>query len=338
MLTFRRLPFILLLIMARPLRAEVEGGLYHLIARGNNRQAIFHDMGDFQKFLFLLSSQKAKLGFYLYAYCLMSNHIHLLIERQAVPIGRIMLRLLTGYSQYYNRKYRKVGHVFQGRHKAILCQADRYLGELVRYIHLNPVRAKMVRKAERYEWSSQRAYLGTEPDTFVDVDPVLRLFGARKAKARENFAEFVRAGARRGHMDEFYEAGRAGILGSEEFVDASIHRIWERDSPKAKRAVRDKQEKRFRPHAILSAVESVLDIERDQFLGRSKAARAVRAKEALIAAARLVGANTFELSDLTGLSTSTVSRRNDSALRRSKEDEQFRKEIERVTKLYDKGD
>jgi len=84
--------------MARLLRAEVEGGLYHLIARGNNRQVIFHDTEDFKKFLSLLSIQKAKLGFYLYAFCLMSNHIHLLIERQAEPIGRIMLRVLTGYS------------------------------------------------------------------------------------------------------------------------------------------------------------------------------------------------------------------------------------------------
>ena len=94
----------------------------------------------------VLEVQKQKLPYFLYAYCLMSNHVHLLIERQADAVGRIMQRVLTGYSQYYNRKYRKVGHVLQGRHNAILCQTDRYLSELVRYIHLNPVRAKMVRK------------------------------------------------------------------------------------------------------------------------------------------------------------------------------------------------
>ena len=103
--------------MPRKPRVEVEGGLYHVIARGNNRQMIFHSDDDHKKFLSLLSVQKAKLGFFLYAYCLMSNHFHLLIERQSEPIGRIMQRVLTGYSQYYNRKYRKAGHVFQGRHK-----------------------------------------------------------------------------------------------------------------------------------------------------------------------------------------------------------------------------
>src|ERR1051325_9503663 len=99
--------------MARKPRLEVEGGLYHVITRGNDRQAIFDCPADHHKFLRLLAAQKEKLPFFLYAYCLMTNHIHLLIERQADAIGRIMQRLLTGYSQYYNRKYRKVGHLFQ---------------------------------------------------------------------------------------------------------------------------------------------------------------------------------------------------------------------------------
>jgi REP element-mobilizing transposase RayT len=200
--------------MARRPRFEVEGGLYHIIARGNNRQAIFHSDEDYKKFLFLLGVQKQKLPFYLYSYCLMTNHFHLLIERQVDTIGHIMLRVLTGYSQYYNRKYRKVGHVFQGRHKAILCQSDRYLSELVRYIHLNPVRAKMVRKAEAYAYSSQHAYLGTQPVGIVDVDPVLRLFGARKNEARKNFAKYVAAGAKLGHQEVFYLADEGCILGS----------------------------------------------------------------------------------------------------------------------------
>src|SRR5262245_4110519 len=139
--------------MPRKPRVEVEGGLYHVIARGNNRQTIFHSDDDHKKFLTQLAAQKAKLPFYLYSYCLMSNHFHLLMERQGDAVGRIMQRILTGYSQYYNRKYRKMGHVFQSRYKAILCQSDTYLAELVRYIHLNPVRAKMVRKAEHYQYS-----------------------------------------------------------------------------------------------------------------------------------------------------------------------------------------
>src|SRR5688572_13763288 len=113
--------------MARGPRVEVEGGLYHLITRGVDRQAIFHDERDHAKFIALLTAQKARLPFYLFAYCLMTNHVHLLIERRIDDVGRIMHRLLTGYSQYYNRRYRRVGHLLQGRYKAILCQSDPYL-------------------------------------------------------------------------------------------------------------------------------------------------------------------------------------------------------------------
>jgi putative transposase len=128
--------------MARKPRVDVEGGLCHVISRGNNRRTIFESPADYQKFLSLLEIQKEKLPFFLYAYCLMSNHVHLLIERQSHSVSRIMHRILTGSSQYYNRKYRRSGHLLQGRHKAILCQSDQYLSELVRYIHLNPVRAR----------------------------------------------------------------------------------------------------------------------------------------------------------------------------------------------------
>ena len=213
--------------MARKARAEVDGGLYHIVTRGNNRQQIFNSPGDYEKFLSLLTIQKTKVPFFLYAYCLMSNHVHLLIERQASEVGRIMHRLLTGYAQYYNRRYRRVGHLLQGRHKAILCQSDRYLSELVRYIHLNPVRARMVNQPEDYEYSSHGAYLGMEPTGIVDVDPVLRHFAAKKDVARMRYRQFVAAGIKQGHCEEFYAAEEGRILGSEEFIDATIHRIGE---------------------------------------------------------------------------------------------------------------
>src|SRR5215510_11022713 len=129
--------------MPRKPRIEIAGGLYPVISRGNNRRKIFRSDSDYLRFTDILALQKSKLPFYLYAYCLMPNHVHLLIEMQDNPLSRITQRVLTTYSQYHNRKYKKVGHLFEGRCKAILCQTDRYLGELVRYIHLNPVRAKM---------------------------------------------------------------------------------------------------------------------------------------------------------------------------------------------------
>src|SRR5438128_641367 len=140
--------------MPRKPRIEIGGGLYHVITRGNNRRTIFRSQADYLRFAAILAAQKTKLPFYLYGYCLMPNHVHLLIEMQHDPLSRIMQRVLTTYSQFHNRKYKKVGHLFQGRYKSILCQSDRYLAELVRYIHLNPVRAKMVRRPEKLKLGS----------------------------------------------------------------------------------------------------------------------------------------------------------------------------------------
>ncbi len=322
--------------MARKSRVEVEGGLYHLITRGNNRQAIFHDSDDYLKFLTLLEVQKRRLPFFLYAYCLMPNHVHLLIERQADAIGRIMHRVLTGFSQYYNRKYRKVGHLFQGRHKAILCQTDEYLGELVRYIHLNPVRAKMVHKPEQYQYSSHRAYLGLEAAGMVDVDPVLRHFGAKKKLARERYREFVAAGMRLGHRDEFYLASEGRILGTDEFVDATIHRLGE--TPRAaKSSNRRGESHEFRPEALIEAVEKVCGIAREEFCGQGKSAAVVTAKEALILIGRKAGASAKMLSDLAGLSASAVSRRHDAANSQMRDNHETRKLMQKVESQYWKG-
>ena len=239
--------------MPRRARVEVEGGLYHVITRGNNRRPIFSSPADYEKFLSLLAVQKIRLPFFLYAYCLMTNHVHLLIERRLDTVGRIMHRLLTAYSQYYNRRYRRVGHLLEGRHRAILCQSDRYLSELVRYIHLNPVRAKMVSTPEQYRFSGHRAYLGMELAGIVDVDPVLRHFGAKKGLAREAYGHFVAAGMGLGHQEEFYLADQGRILGTEEFVDATIHRIGE-----TTRVVRRAElNEKFNAEALIEAVVHV---------------------------------------------------------------------------------
>jgi REP element-mobilizing transposase RayT len=133
--------------MARKTRIEVEGGLYHLITRGNDRRDIFHSREDHDKFLQILTAQKGHLPFYLYAYCLMTNHIHLLIERRTDDIGRIMHRVLTAYTHYYNRRYKKTGHLLQGRYKAILCQSETYLTTLVRYIPVSYTHLTLPTKA-----------------------------------------------------------------------------------------------------------------------------------------------------------------------------------------------
>ena len=320
--------------MARPLRVEIEGGLYHVITRGNNRQTIFHSADDCEKFISLLSKQKYKLPYFLYAYCLMSNHVHLLIERQAAAIGRIMHRVLTGYSQYYNRRYQKVGHLLQGRHKAILCQSETYLSELVRYIHLNPVRAKMVCQPEDYEYGSHRSYIGLAPAGIVDVDPVLRHFGARREIARKEFRRFVLAGMKDGHRQEFCLADEGRMLGSDEFVESMTHRIGQSGRRVEGRDRNPKRLTRFDATALFEAVEKNFGETSENICSKRKSAELMRAKEALILVGRKVGATVKELSGLVNIGISGISRRHDNARQRAQTHREFRLTTEQIEQEY----
>jgi putative transposase len=315
--------------MARKTRAEVEGGLYHVITRGNNRRQIFRTPDDYEKFLSLVAVQKVRLPFFLYAYCLMTNHVHLLIERQADTIGRIMHRLLTGYSQYYNRRYRRVGHLFQGRHKAILCQSDRYLSELVRYIHLNPVRAKIVGQPEQYQYSGHRAYLGLESAGIVDADPVLRHFGVTKRSARKAYRQFVAAGMRMGHREEFYLAEEGQILGTEEFVDATIHRIG-KTGRTDRSGLPTNSPGEFKAEVLLATVEKVSGIRREEFCGPGKHASTSMAKELFVLAGCQMGASLKILSEISGMSSAAMSRRKDAGRMRMRQNEEIAKLVIRI--------
>lgn len=128
--------------MARKPRVEFAAAVYHVIVRGNRREVIFHDDADYKAYLERLERYRARDRGTVYAYVLMANHVHLLLETGAIPLSRTMQSLQFTYSQYYNRRYGKTGHVFQGRYKAILCDREVYLLELVRYLHLNPARLR----------------------------------------------------------------------------------------------------------------------------------------------------------------------------------------------------
>jgi REP element-mobilizing transposase RayT len=125
--------------MARPLRIEFPGALYHVIVRGNERKAVFRDDSDRECYLRRLAHYREKLDFRLLAYCLMNNHIHLAIESGEKPLSRIMAGLQSSYTQYFNRRHRRAGHLFQGRYKAFLVEKDPYALALLRYLHENPV-------------------------------------------------------------------------------------------------------------------------------------------------------------------------------------------------------
>lgn len=170
--------------MARPLRIEFAGALYHITSRGNARENIYQDDVDRTVFLALLNRACSRHYWLCHAYCLMSNHYHLLIETNAATLSKGMKYLNGTYTQQYNRRHQRVGHVFQGRFKAILVEKDSYLLELARYIVLNPVRAQMVRAAKDWPWSSYRATAGlTNPHECLTTDWILSGFGSNRVEA-----------------------------------------------------------------------------------------------------------------------------------------------------------
>lgn len=205
--------------MARPLRIEFSGAFYHVTARGNARQDIYLTDDDRHKFLAILGRAVERNDWLCHAYCLMSNHYHILIEIGSPGLSKGMKYLNGVYSQYFNCQHDRVGHVFQGRYKAILVEKDSYLQELSRYIVLNPVRASMVRSTRDWPWSSYRATAGISegPDCLV-VDTLLASFGARKGKAQDAYKRFVTEG--RGHPSPWQGLKNQIYLGSDEFVEA----------------------------------------------------------------------------------------------------------------------
>ena len=163
--------------MARPPRVFGSGLLYHVIVRGNHRETVFLGHPDYETYLHRLAVYRARYAVTLHAYCLMPNHVHLVLGTAALPLDRFMQCLQQSYTQRFNRRYAQVGHVFQGRYKALLCETDEYLVTLVRYVHQNPVRAGLVTRAEDYPYSGHRAYLGEIATELVDPTLVLGLVG-----------------------------------------------------------------------------------------------------------------------------------------------------------------
>jgi putative transposase len=296
----------------------MQGGLYDVISRGNNRRKVFRTSSDYRRFTEIMQAQKSRTPFYLYAYCLMPNHIHLLIERREDSISKIMQRVLTSYSQYHNRKYNKIGHVFQGRYKSILCQTDGYLGELVRYIHLNPVRARMVRQAEEYEYSGHGEYIGMEGSGLVDVEPVLRHFGGTKRRAIEVYRRFVEAATGDKRREEYYRATEGRMLGSEEFVKEVKHRVGEFGrSVKGTGGVSLAE--------LLKTAERVSGLKREEICSGSKRRETVAMKEAVIVLGRRSGIANKELAAALGIDPSAVTKRMEAARLREGENAGLRK-------------
>ena len=225
--------------MARPLRIEYPGAVYHVTSRGNARRKIYLDDDDREMFLATLAWVVERFGWICHSYCLLGNHFHLLIETPKPNLSLGMRQLNGVYTQRFNRRHKKAGHLFQGRFKAILVERDSYLLELARYIVLNPVRAKMVNRPEHYAWSSYRPTLGTAPvPAGLTIDWVLSQFARTKPVARKRYAAFVREGV--GLTSPWRELKGQVLLGSPGFIKKMAPHLNERakvsEIPKRQRA------------------------------------------------------------------------------------------------------
>jgi len=215
--------------MARPLRIEFPGALYHITSRGNARQTIFLDEEDFTDFLTILGQVTRRYHFLLHSYCLMHNHYHLLIETPEGNLARGMRQLNGIYTQHVNKRHQRVGHILQGRYKSILIDKENYLLELSRYIALNPVRANLVEDPKDWPWSAYPQLIGcNQKIPCLSTDWILAQFGPERKAAIEAYQEFVLSGIDVGSPLEKVKGQL--FLGPENFMDQIKHLIHEQES------------------------------------------------------------------------------------------------------------
>jgi REP element-mobilizing transposase RayT len=196
--------------------------------RGNDGQRIFNDDEERRRFLGLVAEGVVRYGHRIHAYCLMDNHVHFLIQMGETMLSKVMQNISFRYTRWMNRRHHRIGHLFQGRFRAILCDGDAYLLELVRYIHLNPVRAGLVDTPESYPWSGHGAYLGMVSVPWLTCDECLSQFSSDLRVARRSYAAFVLDGVGQGHRHDLYKTHAAGrILGEEHFTERVLNQAKE---------------------------------------------------------------------------------------------------------------
>jgi len=212
--------------MVRPLRIEFPGALYHVTSRGNARAPIFTDDADRHPFLALLADVALHDNWLCHAFCLMDNHYHLVLETPDGNLSKGMRQLNGMYTQKFNQSHKSVGHLFQGRYKAILVERDSYLLTLCRYVVLNPVRAGMVVHIEAYRWSSYRATAGLSPcPVWLQTDWLLGQFSTDRLRAQQHYCQFVKDGMN--HPSPWHDLKGQIFLGQEGYMAE----MWERLNP-----------------------------------------------------------------------------------------------------------
>ncbi len=275
---------------------HIPGGFYHAILRGNAGDPVFFDDDDRYRFYLLLQEGVERYGHRIHAFCLMTNHVHLAVQIAEVPLSKIMQNVSFRYTRWINWRKGRTGHLFQGRHKAFLIDSDEYLLQLVRYIHLNPVRVGLVPEPEEYRWSSHRAFLGKEILPWLTTDYTLGQFGGKVGKARQGFAAFIAEGISEGHRPEFHGQGMADsrCVGGDWFVE---HALAKADA---------KEKLSVSIQGVVAAVCDGYGIEEGRIVSGGRLAAEARGVAALLAL-KIRGCSLERLAALTGRDASTLS-------------------------------
>ncbi len=212
--------------MARPLRIEYPNAFYHITSRGNEQRAIFGSKGDYERLLGYFESATERYGARIHCFCLMPNHYHLLLETPRANLRRILHHLNTSYTNFFNAKTHRVGHLFQGRYRAILVEKDAYALELSRYIHLNPVRAHLVKEPSQYTWSSYLTYVEEERRWgWLERKFILGQLSSNEREARRRYQVFIREGMVRSFEDPLRKVVASTLLGTERFIEGVRERF-----------------------------------------------------------------------------------------------------------------
>jgi putative transposase len=309
--------------MARPLRIEYPGAFYHVTSRGNEQKDIFKSQKDREKFLSYLESAVVRYGATIHAWCLMSNHYHLLMETPAGNLSQIMRHINGAYTTYFNLKRKRAGHLFQGRYKAILVEADEYATELSRYIHLNPVKAGIVAKPDDYQWSSYRIYIGqSEAPDWLKTDFILGYFGRKAPDAKNKYLKFVEDLLVKEYDSPLKATVASTVLGSPEFVrEISERHLGEKWAERSVPAVKELA-KWPSMDEIIMKIKAVLGERED--LSRNVS---------IYCCQKYSGGKLKEIGDRFGISDAAVSQASRRLVLKAEKDQQLKRMISRVEAL-----
>jgi putative transposase len=289
--------------MPRQARLDAPGALHHIIIRGIERRKIFLSAIDYEDFLDRLAKLIPETQTACYAWALLPNHAHFLFCTGKLPIATLMRRLLTGYAGSFNRRYKRAGQLFQNRYKSIICQEDSYLTELVRYLHLNPLRARIVRNIDElngYAYCGHSVLMGMKKRSWHDTDYVLRYFGRTLLSARQSYLRYIEEGIARGRREDLIGGGLIRslggwsevrkhrgktsahtmsderILGDESFVDSVIVQAAEELDRRY-----ELKRRGYNLDRIAGRVADILNMKKEDVFTRGKQVMKVKAKSML---------------------------------------------------------